>query len=314
MKNRKTQTSVDSIHFTKKQAQDWRLPEFQREDTVNGNVLSLVERLKADGGVLPGIITFGVVDGVKYLIDGRQRRNAFLLSELAEGYVDVRTCYLDSMADLAEEFISLNSHLVVMKPDDIMRGLEPCLPVLQMIRKACPFVGYGQIRREGAATLLSMSSLIRCWSTSAPPVPGSRSTSGTALARQLSTEEGEHAVRFLNCCFKAWGTDPEYFRLWGALNLTLCAWLYRRIVLTKYSAKTQKINDAQFTKCLMSLSASPTYVDWCVGRKLGERDRSPAYGRLKAIFTKRLIADGCEKPLLPAPPWSHNSSSRALVH
>lgn len=312
-KNRVTKTSVDTLHFTRKQAQDWRLPEFQREDTVNAAVTALVERLQTDGGVLPGIITFGVVDGTRYLIDGRQRRHAFLLSELAEGYVDARTCYCGSMAELAEEFVALNSHLVSMKPDDIMRGLEPCSPVLQTIRKHCPFVGYGQIRREGASTLLSMSALVRSWATSAPVVPGARNISGATLARQMTQEDGEQIVRFLQCCFKAWGNDQEYFRLWASLNLTLCAWLYRRIVLTKYSAKTQKISDTQFTKCLMSLSASSTYVDWLVGRKLGDRDRAPAYARLKAIFTKRLIDDGADKPLLPAPPWAHGNSRSHVV-
>jgi hypothetical protein len=36
----------------------------------------------------------------------------------------------------------------------------------------------------------------------------------------------------------------------------------------------------------MSVSANTDYVDWLVGRNLGERDRTPAYGRLKTIFVQ----------------------------
>ncbi len=312
-KNRVTKTSVDTRLFTRKQVSDWRLPSFQREDRVNANVLALVERLKTDGGVLPGIITFGVVDKQEYLIDGRQRRNAFLLSELKECYADTRTCYCDTMADLAEEFIALNSHLVTMKPDDIMRGLEPVVPVLQLIRKKCPFVGYDNIRRNDKAPLLSMSALVRCWTASARDVPASAGASGATSARLLTTEEGEQCIRFLQCCFHAWSYDPEYYRMWSAINLTLTAWLYRRIVLTSYSAKTKRLTDAQFTKCLMALSASPTYSDWLVGRHLGDRDRAPAYSRIKDIFAKRLVEEFGGKPLLPAPPWAHGSGSRPYM-
>lgn len=310
-KNRITKTSVDTLHFTRKQASDWQLPDFQREEKINKNVLELVEHLKRDGGVLPGIITFGVVDGQRYLIDGRQRRNAFLLSELEEGYADVRVCYLETMGDLAEEFIALNSHLVAMKPDDIMRGLEPCLPLLQLLRKKCPFVGYGQVRRDGASAVLSMSATLRSWRGAAPDIPTiSGVGSSSQLARTMTPEDTDAVIRFLTCCYKAWGNDPEYFRLWGSTNLTLCAWLYRRLVLRAYSAKTRQITDAQFTKCLMSVSASPTYGDWLVGRKLAERDRSPAYGRLKDIFAKRLQEEFGEKPLLPQPSWAHSPRAR----
>src|SRR5439155_2436385 len=42
----------------------------------NDKVRALAEQVKADGGVMPGIITLGVVDGVTYLIDGQHRRES----------------------------------------------------------------------------------------------------------------------------------------------------------------------------------------------------------------------------------------------
>ena len=39
---------------------------------------------------------------------------------------------------------------------------------------------------------------------------------------------------------------------------------------------------------------------------MGDRDRSPAYARLKAIFARRLQEESRDhkKPLLPQPAWS----------
>ena len=65
-----------------------------------------------------------------------------------------------------------------------------------------------------------------------------------------------------------------------------------------------------FRKCLMSLSADAGYADWLVGRKLGDRDRSPAYSRIKQIFTGRIMDElkvDRNKVFLPQPPWMHSS-------
>jgi hypothetical protein len=54
----------------------------------------------------------------------------------------------------------------------------------------------------------------------------------------------------------------------------------------------------------MSISADSTYVDWLLGRHIGERDRSPCYRRIKDIFAARLEAIQGKKPLLPQPSWA----------
>jgi len=115
-------------------------------------------------------------------------------------------------------------------------------------------------------------------------------------------------VVFLNIAMSAWGRDTEYSRLWSVLNITLCMWMWRRLVLDKERGVKRYVvlNNDQFRKCLMSVSADTNYVDWLIGRHLSNRDRSPAYQRLKSIFARRLTEDGKlgkAKVLLPQPVW-----------
>src|ERR1039458_1876052 len=127
--------------------------------------------MKLDNGVWPGVVTLGVMDGATYIIDGQHRRQAFLISELEEGYTDVRTLYTGSMAELGEEFVNLNSQLVRMRPDDILRGLEGVVPALARIRSACPCIGYDFVRRNAQAPIVSMSAILRQWKGSSFEVP-----------------------------------------------------------------------------------------------------------------------------------------------
>lgn len=310
---RSTGTTVDTIVFTRSEAESWPVPFFQRAVVVNDKVKSLAAAIAADGGVLPGILTFGVVARERYLLDGQQRRQAFFLSEKEEGFADARFCYFSgptAMADMAQEFVRLNSHLVAMKPDDILRGLEPALPALAYIREKCPFVGYGNIRRNDRSAALSMSCVVRAWrmATSDTPSQGGAGSSQN-IASSMTMQDAEQLVAFLELAHTAWGTDLEYARLWGTLNLTLCMWLYRRLVLTRHSYKTVFLDDPAFGRCLMSLSASAVYLDWLLGRKVGERDRAPAYGRIKALFSERILHDTGKKPMLPSPAWSHGKNA-----
>lgn len=297
--------SADVVVISPETLKTWRSPPFQRPIRITAKVEALVDQVKADGGVLPGIITLGVVDRAIYIVDGQHRAEAFRLSGLTEGMATVRTVACRSMAELGEEFVHLNTHLVALRPDDILRGLEASLRPLQVLRERCRFVGYDMIRRSDKAPLLSMSVVLRMWRGSSTEVPANNG-GAAAIAGSFTVDEAEACAGFLNVCFKAWGRDPEYAKLWGALNLILCAWLYRRIVLTRYSAKTVPISGEQFCRALMSVSADPNYVDWLVGRNLGERDRSPAYQRLKSIIAGRLAQEIGKRPALPAPAWTND--------
>ncbi len=305
-----TKTKVDTICFTKASAAEWVLPPFQRPLRVNDKMARLAEDLKECGGVIPGVLTLGILKGQTYLIDGQHRREAFYMSGLAEGFADVRIHYFDSLGEMGEEFVALNSQIVRMRPDDILRGLEGGSPPMKALREKCPFVGYDMIRRGEAAPILGMSVLLRCWFGSVTEVPTRSTEPAVRFVSQMTADESDRIVEFLGLCHAAWGKDSEYQRMWGNLNLTLCAWLYRRTVLAPYSAKSARLSRAQFGKCLMSLSADTGYLDWLMGRVLGERDRSPGYARLKSIVGTRVRNDTGVLPNLPAPAWASHVKSR----
>lgn len=312
---RATRTTVDTIRLTPDLVRGWILPEFQRPLRVNTKVLALVEQLKADGGVVPGVMTLGILNAKVYIIDGQHRREAFLLSELVEGFADTRTCHFDDMAEMGEEFIRLNSSLVRLRPDDILRGLEASTQGLQILRKRCPFVGYDNVRRGGTSSpILGASLSIRAWFNSAPEVPthGSGSSGGSReIGRVFVEDEANRMAEFLSLCMQAWGRAPEYGRLWSALNLTLCMWLYRRTVIGQYAPATTKLTASMFQKCLMALSADGQYLDYLVGRTLNERDRSPCYARIKEIIGRRVMAEtGGPRPRLPQPSWASSSRGK----
>lgn len=307
-------SEMQTLILTAAEMRQWVLPPFQRELRVNEKVRALSEVLKAGGGMMTGIMTVGRVSGNRtlFLVDGQHRREAFYLSELSECIADVRMCEFDSLAEMAEEFVALNSRLVNMRPDDILRGMEASLRSLQYIRKSCDFVGYEHIRRSSSkSAVLSMSAVIRCWVGSAGETPSANGAGRSALqlAEDLEDASAQELVKFLLTARSAWGSDPEYYRLWGNLNLTISMWMWRRLVLERDNRikRSVQLNADQFRRCLMSVSASPDYIDWLTGRVLSEKDRSPCYTRLKAIFAARLRSDSKDptvKPLLPSPAWA----------
>ena len=283
----------------------WKVPPFQRPLVVTGKVREIAEEMKTNGGVIKGVLTLGVYRGETYLCDGQHRVEAFRLSGLDEGYADVRIIDFDSLTDMAEEFAELNSSIRTMQPDDRLRALAVGCKPLQVILEGCPFVGFGSVRRTSSSSpILSMSVVLRMWVGSAVETPASATRGAAELAKSLTVDEAERIVDFLSVVMEAWGRDIEYYRLWGALNLTLMAWLWRRVVTGQYKSATTRITKAQFSRCAMAVSASGQYIDWLAGRKLGDRDRSPAYQRLRQIFVRRLGEDGVTGVRFPSPPWS----------
>jgi hypothetical protein len=305
--------SMETLILTPEMIGKWLVPPCQRPVKINAKVQMLAVEIKQDE-VVPGIITLGRLKSstALYVVDGQHRLEAFKISGLKEAICDIRIVHFDSMADLAEEFVELNSALVKMQPDDILRGLEATTKVLRRIKAECGYVGYDNIRRGGNnAPIVSMSVLLRCWNGSAADTPVSSQTgrTGALIAKEMDDESLAHLLRFLDLAFEAWGRDNEYRRLWGALNMSMCMWLYRRLVIDKQRGlkRYAVLTDPQFKQCLMSLSADSTYVDWLQGRMMGERDRSPCYTHLRRIFAKRLHDEGNAKAQMPSPAWSSNT-------
>lgn len=325
-----TRTRLDTVGVSSKVFATWLSPPFQRPLKVNKKVEDLAVKIHQDGGVIPGTITLGIVDGKTYILDGQHRKKSFELAgddefvakcvelgllevgarPISEGYCDVRIHYLDSMAEAGQEFVALNSALVRFSPDDILRGLEGSTPALQILRKACSFVGYDNIRRSSqSGAVVSVSLIVRAWSASGDETPGLDSSAPNIIASgRFDENAAREVVGFLNLAFEAWGRELLVSKLWGAVNLSICMWLYRRLVRnygrTSISRMTQ-FTVQRFKQCLMALAADPIYCDWLVGRHSPPRDRSAAYGsHIKRIFQTRYFAEEKKKPILPAPEWS----------
>ena len=304
-------STMETLIISVEQVTQWRVPPFQRPVRVNSKVAAIAEQMRRSGCEITGIITLGKVgkEAALYVVDGQHRLEAFRISGLQEIIADVRIVQFETMADMADEFVRLNTALVRMRPDDILRGLEPATPAIRAIKQQCSFVGYDNIRRGGTTgPILGMNTVIRCWRGSAGETPASHNGSIAQTACELDAESVDDLVRFLQTAHAAWGRDPEYYRLWGGVNLTICMWMWRRLVLDtkRTSSRTVVLSVAQFKQCLMSVSADRNYLDWLPGRVMGDRDRSPCYGRLKQIFARRLQEESRDgkRPLLPQPAWA----------
>lgn len=307
------QSRMDTLIITNEMVNAWKIPPFQRPLRVNSKVQAVTEQVKKSE-VVEGVLTLGKLKGDPsyYIVDGQHRAEAFKLSGLTEAIADVRVVPFDSMSEMASEFVRLNSSLVKMRPDDLLRGLESSVPALKAIRHSCEFVGYDQIRRGKSGPIVSMSALIRCWSAASYETPAaSNSGLGAAgMAQTLDQNSVQNLIAFIATAHSAWGRDPEYFRLWGNLNLTLCMWLWNRLVIDRDrfgSKRYAVLTIPDFKKCLMSVSAEGDYIAWLQGRNLTDRDRSPCYTRLKGIFVRRLsdgVSKAAKKPSLPSPAWA----------
>jgi hypothetical protein len=302
-----THTTLDTIEVTLAIIESWKLPPFQRPLKANTKVVDLAQEIARDQ-IIPGTLTLGVLRAggrnEVYIVDGQHRVHAFKLAEVESAFADVRYVHFDSLAEMGDEFVKLNSHLVVMKPDDIMRGLEASNDALQKLRAEFPAVGYDNIRRGPSNPVVSMSALLRCWFGSQHEVPTTGGISVKEIVNALTPTEVEPLIDFCKLAFKAFGKDPEHGRLWTNLNLTVCMWLYRRLVITGYSSVTKKLSREMYSKCLMSVAADGDYHDWLLGRALTKRDKGPAYSKVKGMFARRIEAETGERPRLPSPEWS----------
>jgi hypothetical protein len=304
------QSRMETVILNVDMVNQWVVPGFQRPVRITDKVREAVEQIKRDESI-EGVLTLGRLKESKelYIVDGQHRAEAFRLAGIEQAIADVRVMTFDSFAEMADEYVKLNSSLVKMRPDDLMRGLESSLPALQAIRKSCEFVGYDQIRRGTSSPIVSMSALIRCWTGSGTETPTSTAggQSATVMAHNLDPMSVQHLIAFLNVAHAAWGRDPEYYRLWGNLNLILCMWMWNKMVIDRDRSGSKRyavLTIPEFKSCLMSVSAETDYLSWLPGRQMGDRDRSPAYVRLKSIFARRLGPRDGKKLNFPSPAWS----------
>lgn len=304
-------TTQDLLVVTPDQTKGWLAPPFQRPLRINQRIQELAEVLYKEKGVLGGgPIRLGVWEDKTYLIDGQHRREAFLISGLTEMLVRTETtAYPDGpkgFEAMANDYLLISTPLVNQRPDDKLKAFATISPRLQFLERECPYIGYDSVRRSERAPVLSMSSTLRAWVISAAEVPTSCCPPALQNAANLTEDEAKQLAEFLNLAYVAWGRDFESRRLWAGLNLTLCMWLYRRIVLLPAFThmRSVRLTPEAFGKCLFAVGASDAYADWLPGRTLGDRARSPAYGRLRDIFVRRIKEETGKKVQMPAPAWA----------
>lgn len=301
---KRARSKTDTILITLELLEGLLRPPFQRMLQEPPAVKAEAAKMLANGGIISGTITIGYLAGLYYVCDGQHRLRAFVLSGLTTGLATVTVCYVDSMLEMEKKFRELNKPLVTMKADDTLRAMELHAPALRQIRSLCPFVGYGNLRRNASNAILAMSAVIRAWTSSEMEKPGKPIGGVGTMAELLSSADVEQISNFLAEAHAAWGRDREYIRLWNMLNMTLCMWFYRRLVLTPYSVRVPHLTPQQFRHCLMELSADANYIDWLSARSLSDRDRTPAYNRIKVIFARRLGEELGHKVNLPQPEWA----------
>jgi hypothetical protein len=306
-------SKMETLLVSLAEIERWKLPNFQRPLRENDKVRALAEQLKGcDGGCVPGVVTLGRLEGdpTLWVVDGQHRLHAFKLSGLPEVIIDVRICDFDSVEEMALAFVELQSALVRMRPDDVLRGLEGTSVALQRIRKACSYVGYDQLRRgTGSGPILSMSGVIRNWMGSVTDVPKSSSGSSVALAHALDPEETKRLIVFLDRAHVSWGRDPEYYRLWSGLNMTMCMWLWRRLVLHTGLTGTSRwttLTSDEYANCMVALTSDQTYLTFLQGKALVDLHRNPTYRHIKRIFLKRMMDAHGKKIMFPQPAWVQN--------
>lgn len=293
----------------------WQRPRFQRPLRVNKKVFELAEDLKRNGGIMPGTLTLGTLRGSSaiYVVDGFHRIEAAKMSGLPEFIADCCLKEYENLSVMAQDYVHLNSRLVNMRPDDMLRGMEENNAFLAQLRKTCEFIGYDQVRRgDRPSHVVGMSALLRCWFGSATDTPG-QNVGGSSIgaADRLDQIELQNLTAFLNTAYAAWRNDPENYRLWGNLNLTMCMWLFRQLVL-KQDIKHRRhvqLTIPEFKNCLLSVSAASDYSDYLQGRGMNDRDRSSCFRQLRLLFLKRLNSDahGQHKNIVfIKPAWDKN--------
>lgn len=290
--------------ITPELAATWLKPDFQRPVINTKKVNEFAEELKHNGGKLSGVIILGLLDGKLYKVDAQHRLMSFKLSGLLECWGYVVVMQFDSMGAMGEEYTRLSDALNRQKPDDVLRAKEGSNTALALLRELCPFIGYGNAHASGKITL-SMSKAIRTWFSARPATPRSGGVSARDMAKIITAEDAEVAAGFFQACFRAWGKKPDYMRLWGTLNMTVCAWLYQRVVLGDVQGySTDRLSSNQFKRCLMTLSADPDFSDWLQRRTLSDHERGHCYNTVKRLMLRRVKDDTGKKIVLPQPAWA----------
>lgn len=213
-------------------------------------------------GRIPGQILLGTINGTDlYLVDGQHREIICLDAGIETILAEVRVRRFANMDELVKEYIRCNSKIASHTSGDQLKALVTLYPTtLGFISKKCSFVSFSSRRIDGGKANVNFSMCISAWTHSKRNKPTDGGFGKVEdMARDLTPADAAQLAEFLKLAHDAWGREPAIATLWGNLNLTLCMWLYRRVVLAATVAPSRRkkavtqVTPVQFRNALMEL-------------------------------------------------------------
>lgn len=326
---KKDRDVMDTVLIHPEKLDQWKRPgRIQRPLKANSdNVVALAREMQLEAArdpeeaycEIPGVITLAKLDGDTYLLDGQHRLDGgFRMAcgqVIVHGGVSVkcalariRVITVESWTEMADEFVRVNGQLVRTKPEDALRAASMGNVQLQKIEKECPWIGYDRTGESKRTILLSMATAARTWFGSGGVVPAAGPVVAD-LTKFLTTEQCDLIVDFFKATAEAGWVNPSFARLWGALNLSINMWIWRRVVLGQFQTrfhggiKPMVLTRDQFVGCMRTLPLNADYHAWLSGRTLRDRDRVPCYSRLQDAYRPAIKQLGIEARFPMATDW-----------
>jgi hypothetical protein len=267
----------------------WQVPEYNRETTDTKKVNELVEALLREPVLRYDHFIISCRECVLRKVDCNHRVRAFEKSGLPAIRVNIHYIRFDSEEEEVEAYRQKQYQLKRSTPNDRLKVVARTHQPLQRIAELCNFVTFDKACAGQAGKLVTMSTVVQVYEWSKTNPPRSRSVSSIEdLAKTLTAEDAAQIVEFLLLC-------REYFEvknpsLWKVSNLTLCLWLYRRLIWREEVEDTRwsRMTSQEFGSGLGALS-NTTYAGRITNKTLShDTDRNAIWRHLIGGFRQGL--------------------------
>jgi hypothetical protein len=291
--------SCETKVVTREELLSWRVPKFQRDCHIERRpVQQFAQQIVEKGGVIAGVFHHGLVldDPVVWLVDGQQRRAAAETTDFQKFQVNIRMTLFQSVAEMAQAYLDDQTQLVAHRVDDKLKAMQYTHPPLRkLIRSSC--AGIERIRATESSPRVSAATAIRAWSVSARDFPAGRASAGTRIADELTDDNVDSLIRFLSLTKEAWPWGRESNALWGALNMTMCSWFYRRFHFDQ-AYRDKKLN---FVAGLAAMN-DQAYLAFLRGKGVVDENIIASYRYFRDRMRPALSAAAGKRIRFPGPP------------
>lgn len=310
---------VVKIKLTPDVIKSWLTPYWQRPVRFNAKGRQLTEDIKLTRK-LDSVMIVGVVKKRNgkfdlYLVDGHHRKAAFLRSGAPYMDIDVKFVYVDKVEELSPLYLNCQEQITKSTANDNLQGLAVTNEVLQHIKSKCEFITYEGVRLGTIAHSINMSTVVQIWYDSMldPPKKNTLtpSVSITELAKKLTVDDADHIVQFMTLCRDNFEFKKLSSGLWLHINLVLCLWLFRVLVLREVWEggevyKVKHLTPRQFGVGLLGLKNDKYYLTLMRKKLNSSVDRKEAYQSIAKLFASNLRSCGVvSNPKLPRPQWAY---------